>query len=121
MASVDRRRDWGERVVLAAFVAFAATPFVFAAAHASFWQRHSPAPPATALGAALLVALVTRRRWAWLLLVLSYGFVVVSFAWKWGSTVLFVVDLIALALLVSAPMRRYVGRRVPRTARRPTD
>jgi uncharacterized protein (TIGR03382 family) len=106
---------------VAAFVAFAAAPFVSAAAHASFWQGHSPAPTATALAAALLVALVTRRRWAWLLLVLLHGFVVVSFAWKWGSTVLFVVDLIALALLVSAPMRRYVGWRVPRTARRRTD
>lgn len=92
-----------------AFVLLAVVPLVSAAAHASFWQKHSPAPLTTAVIAVLLVALVTRRRSAWALLVLLYGFVVVSFAWEWGSTSLFVVDLVALGLLASSPMRRYVG------------
>jgi hypothetical protein len=102
--------------VLVAFVLLAAVPFVAAATHASFWQKGSP-PVTTAAVAALLVALVTGRRWAWLVLVLFYSFVVVSFAWEWGSTPLFVVDLAALGLLASSPMRRHVGWRLARDAR----
>jgi hypothetical protein len=109
MASVDRTGDRRPRVVVTAFVVFAAAPFVSAAVHAAFWQGHSRAPLATAIVAILLVSLVTRRRWAWVLLVLFYGFVVVSFAWEWASAATFVVDLIALGLLVFSPMRRYVG------------
>ena len=116
MAGIDRREDRRSRGVVAAFVLLAVAPLVSAAAHASFWQKHSPAPLTTAVIAVLLVALVTRRRWAWALLVLLYGFVVVSFAWKWGATSLFVVDLVALGLLASSPMRRYVGLQLVRDA-----
>ena len=117
MASVDRAGVRSPRVVVAAFVVFATVPLVSAALHASFWRAHSLAPLATAVVAILLVALVTRRRWAWILLVVFYGFVVVSFAWKWASTVAFVVDLVVLALLVSSPMRQHVGWRMPRAGR----
>lgn len=116
MASADRTGDRGPLVVVVAFVLFAAVPFVSAVSRASFWQPHSPAPLATAAVAILLVALVTRRRWAWVLLLIFHGFAVASFAWDWTSTVAFGVNLITLGLLVSSPMRRYVGWRMPRGA-----
>jgi hypothetical protein len=101
--------------VLAAYVALAATPFVAARSHRWFWEgSHRTAPVATGVFIALLVALVFRRRWAWILLVLFEVAVAVSFAvdfvrgdlaWIW-----FALNLASLALLLSAPMRRYVRR-----------
>lgn len=95
-----------------AYVLVAAAPFIFAAAHAWFWtHQHSHAPLAAVLFGALLVALLLRQRWAWLLLVVFNGFVLVSYTWEWTRALAFVIDLAAFALLVSPHMRLYVRKR----------
>jgi hypothetical protein len=98
--------------VVAAYVSLAAAPFVFAATHASFWKHeHSAAPVASAVVAALLIALVLRQRWAWLVLVVIQVLVLLSFAFDFAGAFAFLLNLASMALLVSPPMRRYVRRR----------
>jgi TRAP-type uncharacterized transport system fused permease subunit len=78
------------------------------------------APIAAGVVAILLVALAFRRTVAWLLLVFVYGFVVISYVWEWTGALPFVLNVVAFALLVSPPMRRYVGLgalRAPRFGR----
>lgn len=106
----DRRTELTQRIVLAAYVVLAATPFVFAATHAWFWNhRHARAPIAAEVVGILLVALAFRRSLAWLMLVLFYCSVVISYAWEWAGALPFVLNVTAFALLVSPAMRRYVG------------
>lgn len=60
--------------------------------------------------AMLLVALVRGRRWAWLVLVLLFGFAVVLDAFNFNGVVKSIIDVIVFALLVSPPMRRHINR-----------
>jgi hypothetical protein len=55
----------------------------------------------------MVVALVFRRSDAWLLLLVFDGVVVVSNVWDWKG---FVVNGVALVLLISPPMLRHVGK-----------
>lgn len=71
-----------KQCALVIFVALAITPFALAATRASFWQaKHAMAPVATVLYLLLVAALVVGRyRWAWVLLALLYGSVLLGWA-----------------------------------------
>lgn len=100
------------KLVVAAYVVLAAAPFAIAATHHSFWERaHSVAPVASLIFLAVLAALASGRRWAWLLLVLFEGFVLLSFAWDFASITSFVFVLLSYVLLISPPMQSHVRRR----------
>jgi hypothetical protein len=104
------------RAVVAIYVVLAAAPFAFDAAHGWFWrQHHYRAPVYAAVVGILLCVLVLRRRWAWGLLVLFDGIVVVSYSWEWLGALPFAVSLATFLFLVSPPMRRYVAERALRT------
>jgi hypothetical protein len=103
------------RVVLATYLALAVAPFVVGATHASFWSQHSRAPLAAVLWLALLLGLALHRRGPWAVLVFFDALVVVSYSWEWAGVLPFVGNLGALALLVSPPMRRYVGLGAPKS------
>jgi hypothetical protein len=57
----------------------------------------------------LLGALIRRRRWAWLILIVLFGSVVVLDMFNFNG-VRFVLDVIGFALLISPSMRRYVNQ-----------
>jgi hypothetical protein len=111
LAALRRSKDWTTRLVVAAYVVLAVEPFV----HAWFWtHKHGDKLPiATVLYAVLILGLVLRRRWAWFVLVAFDGFALLSYAWEWSGPVSLVWNLVAVALLVSPPMRRYVRSRPP--------
>jgi hypothetical protein len=67
-----------------------------------------------ALLAVLLVGLVRRRRWAWVVLLAVNGFAVISYALESGRAVLLASYLVGVVLLLSPPMRRYVRRQPDR-------
>lgn len=58
--------------------------------------------------AVLLAALVRRRRWVWLVLVLLFGSAVVVDVFYFNGVIVFTIDVICFALLVSPSMRQYV-------------
>jgi hypothetical protein len=108
----------GPRLVLAAYLAVSVAPFAVAATPHAFWERkHDMAPVATALFAGLLVALVLHHRWAWMLLAAFEAAIVLSYAFGVPSPLGCLLNIVGFALLVSAPMRRYVFDRRT-TARR---
>jgi hypothetical protein len=97
--------------VLGTYVLLAAAPFVLAATHAWFWKHeHSTAPVAAAVVAALLVALVLRQRWAWWLLIVFQGAVLISFAFACTNVPALLLNLASFVLLATPQMRSYVGR-----------
>jgi hypothetical protein len=113
-ASLDGRT----RVVLLAVILLAVQPLLIGELSVLLSShRHS-----TAVGivsgfvilavilAILLMALVRRRRWAWLALVLLFGSAVVLDVFNLTSAVRFILHVIGFALLVSPPMRRYINR-----------
>jgi hypothetical protein len=105
----DMIRRHATLLVVAAYVVVATSPFVFAATHASFWTHQDAREPiAGALFGLLVIALVMRQRWAWFVLVAFNGFVVISYIWEWTHPSAFAIDVVALALLVSPTMRKYV-------------
>lgn len=56
-----------------------------------------------------LVALARRKRWGWILLVFLSGLLVVSEPFDFNGPVALSLDVIRLGLLLSPPIRRYVG------------
>jgi len=91
-------------------------PFAWAAATwDGFWT--SVAPFCMLLALAVLVALLRRRRWAWLALIALNALVLVSFVWE-PDAVGFVLTAPPLALLLSPPIRAYVRARGPSAAAR---
>jgi hypothetical protein len=99
-------------LIVAAYLLVAALPFVIAETHSWFWRGpHYPGPGSAALFVILLVAVVLRQRWAWLMLVVFNGFVLVSYIWDWSSAPAFSINVASFALLISPPMRHYVHRR----------
>lgn len=117
MVSIRHHVRMKTRAVVATYVVLAAAPFVFDAAHGWFWrQHHYRAPVSAALIGVLLFALVLRRLWAWGLLVLFDGVVVISYSWEWLGVLPFVVNLATLGFLVSPSMRRYVAERALRAS-----
>jgi hypothetical protein len=112
--SESRQPGEGATLIVGAYLLLAVAPFVFAATHSWFWShQHYRAPVSAALFAILLIALLLRQRWAWFMLVVFNGFVVVSYLWNWTEAPAFVIDGASFALLVSPPMRRYVRKREP--------
>ena len=112
----QRRAELPERAVLATYLVLALAPFLFAATHSSFWSQHSRAPLVTALELALLLGLALHRRGAWAVLVFFDALVVISYSWEWAGVLGFVLNLGALAILLSPPMRRYVRLGAPQSS-----
>src|SRR5690242_13135753 len=103
-----------------AYVAIALVPVIVAATHRRFWS-HGLAPLASLLYLGLLVSLLMRREWAWrLLLLLDAAALALTIVEGGADPSLVASTAIGLALLLSAPVRRYAHP--VRTARdeRPT-
>jgi uncharacterized membrane protein HdeD (DUF308 family) len=99
------------KLTLAAYIVIASAPFVYAAAHARFWDhRHYREPVSTALFLTLLIALMLRHRWAWLLLTAFTCIVLISYPWTGGGVVGLLGSALSLGLLVSPQMRQYVHK-----------
>ena len=98
-----------ELAVLVAYCALAATPFVVATANGGFWDS-AVAWAAAALWLLLVGALVARRRWAWIVLLVFEAAVLLSFAFDFTGVLQFIASLASVGLLASPPMRRHVGR-----------
>lgn len=96
------------RGVLVGYLILAAVPFVYAASHARFY-RDTAELGSTIFEVSVLLALARHRRWAWVLLIVFHSLVLVSPAWGSHSTPSFItVNMMALVLLLSRPMRYYV-------------
>lgn len=110
-AMPDRRtrQKFSEWIAAEAFVLVAATPLVLAAAFGQLENARSIF--AVLLVAAGIVGIVLRRRGTWLVLVLFFGLVLVSYTWDGASTGLFVLNTAAFVLLLSPPIRRHVAER----------
>jgi hypothetical protein len=113
-------------LVVGGFTVLAVMPFLIAATKETFWQRqHSMASFVTVLYLLVVAALVWRRsRWAWYVLAVFIGVVVVGWVFDsnrfQGSHVVgFVLALGAFALLLSSEMRHRLRRPVwtPRVGR----
>ena len=63
-----------------------------------------------AILAVLLVGLLCRRRWAWLMLVLLFGSAVVLDLLTRHGVLNVIRDVAGFALLMSPPMRRYINQ-----------
>jgi hypothetical protein len=110
VASEDTVRPRVRQLVVATYAAVAATPFLYGAATApGFWN--TIAPFVAALWFALVAAVVLARRWTWILatgievaVLLPSPFIETP----WRSVAL---NVAALALLLSPPMRAHIARR----------
>lgn len=92
------------------YLVLAALPFVVAAAHSWFWEHeHSTAPVAAAIWIALLVALLLRKRWAWWLLIVFQSAILISFVFDFTDIAALLLNIASFGVLLSGPMRRYVG------------
>jgi len=106
-----------DRVVAAIFALSVVGTLIFDAAHAWFWQRaHDTAPVAAVLVLALVAALLRRHRFAWWIFLIAGvagvpSWIVHGVSKGVGAGFLFglVLGVVQLALLLSVPMRRYVG------------
>jgi hypothetical protein len=113
-ASVDRKT----RAVLLTFIVLAVLPLLIG----ELTVLLSPHRDATVAGivfgfvilvtilATLLTSLALRRRWAWSALVLLFGSAVIISVLNATHIVIFALEAICFALLLSTPMRRYVNR-----------
>jgi hypothetical protein len=100
------------QAVVGAFVVLAVGPLVWQASKSSFWSpEHSTAPIATLIYLAMVGAMVFRRaRWAWIILVLLHGAVLVGWVIDAGSVRLVYIPLYAagigaFGLLLSSTLR----------------
>jgi hypothetical protein len=104
----------GDRLVAVVFSALVFGSLVFDATHHWFWQRaHGVAPVAALLLLLLAAALLRRHAFAWwLFLILSLTSLPWSVAVRHlsaASVVGILVGVTELGLLLSVPLRRYVG------------
>lgn len=99
-----------ERLLLGLYLVLSVVPFVWAAlTRDDFWS--SVAPFSTLLAFAVLLALWRGHRWAWVLLVLLDAVTIVSYLWDPAGVVILVMATARLGLLLSPPIRSYVGSR----------
>jgi hypothetical protein len=113
-ASLDGRT----RVVLFAFLLLAPLPLLIGEVGVLFSPHRRATVAGVVIGfvilatilVVLLTALVRRRRWAWFVLLFLFGSTVVVDLFYFNGVVVFTVDVICFALLVSPSMRRYVKR-----------
>src|SRR4051794_16362264 len=101
--SVHTRQQEG---VVASYLMLAIAPLIVGATHRDFYPV---GPVAAVLMLAIYAALVLRRRWAWFVLLILDGAVLISFVFDFTTILAFLDVAAGFALLVSAPMRRYVG------------
>lgn len=95
-------------MVFATYVLVQLAPFLYAVSRAHFY--HSGVEPlATAVYFGVIVALVRRRRWAWVLLSGLNTVVLISYIVGGGPTAFVVTNAVALALLWTPQVRSYVG------------
>lgn len=112
--SEEGRRD---RLVAVLFALSVVGSLIFDAAHAWFWQRaHDTAPVAALFVLLFVAALLRRHRFAWWIFLIvnlagipSWVVHGVSKGVSAGFLLGLVLGLVQLALLLSVPMRRYVG------------
>lgn len=111
--------DGGPQVLLIAFILLQVLPLLFneLSVLLSPHKQHSKVIGIVAafvivdaIYAVLIVALVRRRRWAWLVLVLLSGSAVILSVFNFKGVVRFILDVTSFVLLMSSPMRRYVKR-----------
>ncbi len=103
--------------VPAVYAAIGVGGLLYDAAHGWFWQgSHDSAPMAAAFLLLLLVLLLRRKRFAWWVLVVVSAFGLLTSPLQFargpvsrGAVAGYVLGLIEFGLLVSAPMRRFVG------------
>ena len=118
-----RRASVNTRAVVAAYVVLSGVQLAVALGR---WltehHKHYIAPAGVAGVAVLLVAVwgmltlavLWRHRWAWAVVTALSVFGVLSFTWEPGRAAeSLAFDIAALVLLLSPPMRRYVGVRRP--------
>jgi hypothetical protein len=106
-----------DRFVAVAFALIVVGGLIFDAAHAWFWTRaHDVAPVAALLVLLLVAALLRRHRFAWWIFVIASVTGVPSWIVRGlthhvtiGFGLGLLVGIVELALLLSLPMRRYVG------------
>jgi uncharacterized membrane protein len=121
-----------DRAVAMVFAVFVVASLAVDAGHRTFWQRaHDTAPVAGIVMLLLVVALLRRHRWAWWIFLIASVAGLPSFIvyrvvrdGNWTTVVGLIVGLVQLALLLSKPMRRYVGigrSRQPPRANRPVS
>jgi hypothetical protein len=101
------RREFAQWIVVEAYVALALAPLIYDAAQGRLDRQREVV--ATSLIVILLIGLLLRRPAAWLLLVLFDALVVISNAWDWRGALVLALTVATFALLVSPPMRRYIG------------
>jgi hypothetical protein len=65
-------------------------------------------------GAVPAVEVLRRQRWAWIFSTLLFGSFVVLYPFRGGHLLSLILDVAAVGLLLSHPMRRYVGVRLGR-------
>jgi hypothetical protein len=115
----DHQSEEGQRdrLVAVIFSLSVVGSLIFEAAHAWFWQRaHDTAPVAALFGLLLVAALLRRHRFAWWIFLIVNAAGVPSWlvhgvnrGVSAGLLLGFVLGFLQLALLLSVPMRRYVG------------
>jgi hypothetical protein len=105
------------RVVVAYALLYCTTFTVGLARSTSLWNHHPARGAVVAMLVAFLLAAVVVRRqpWAWVVLLLLDLVAVLSPAWgEWNGAFPYVNNVVSLALIMSPPMRRWVGIGKPR-------
>ena len=69
------------------------------------------------LGVVPTIALLRRHRWAWIVSVLLFGSFVALYPFQGERVVVFMLQVAAVALLLSRPMRQYADVRLGRFAK----
>lgn len=108
-----------DRLVAIVYGAIGIGSLIFDASHHWFWQRqHETAPVAGLVLLVLLSALLLRQRWAWWILLFVDATAQLTFfvdlsrhPFSWLRLGELMLGFAQLALLLSNPMRRYVGIR----------
>jgi hypothetical protein len=96
--------------LLGLYVALVAIPIVYAATTVNvFSVRYAYFWAALVVVIGLVTALLRRRRWAWLVLLVFEASVLISFAWDWAGIPNFVLVVVRVAILTSPHVRHYVG------------
>jgi hypothetical protein len=102
------RQELSEWVALEALACLVAAPVVLAAALGDGFDAR--AVVLAGVLACATVALVLRRRGAWLLLVGLYALGLASSAWDWRGAGPIALSAAVLVLLVSPPIRRHLDK-----------
>jgi len=126
----DRRAspDDTARLALLALVILTVAPLLVAAVRLLLSTHNHRVPVGQTVGTSVvvytllfivpLVGLTRQKRWGWILLVFLSSLLLASEPFHFNGSVALSLDVIRLGLLLSPPIRRYVG--LPKPARRVT-